>query len=107
MRRTTSIYLHAPLDLPRICTALVGAAGSETLIGNLEELLAAAGALPARLYLFDRRAGVYYPVAGFGCGREATDIPLADDLHPFPDHLLPLRTDNTDVGLIEVLAPGE
>ncbi|MBA3847325.1 MAG: hypothetical protein H0X45_11890, partial [Planctomycetes bacterium] len=50
MRHTTSIHLHAPLNLPRIATALIRAAGGESLIDELDELLAAAGAKPARLY---------------------------------------------------------
>ncbi len=107
MRNTTSIHLHAPLDLPRIATALIRAAGSESLIDELDELLAAANAYPARLYLIDRRAGVFYAIAGFGCAREAPDLPLPDDLHPLPDHLHELRTDGVDVGMIEVLTADE
>ena len=107
MRHTTSIHLHAPLNLPRIATALIRAAGGESLIDELDELLAAAGAKPARLYLVDRRAGAYYAIAGFGCSREAADIPLPDDLHPLPGHVHDLRADGLDIGVIEILAEGE
>ncbi|MFW5858751.1 MAG: PP2C family protein-serine/threonine phosphatase [Planctomycetota bacterium] len=63
-------------SLVAIADALVLCSSSRSLISRLEELLAASGALPARLYLCDARSGVFYPAAAFGCEETDAEIPV-------------------------------
>jgi sigma-B regulation protein RsbU (phosphoserine phosphatase) len=58
-----------------VADALIGAEGSEEVLARVEEVLTAAHALPARLYLFDDDQGVFYPAAGLQCEAGAEEIP--------------------------------
>ena len=80
---------------------LLGAESSRTLLRRLEDLLTAAEALPARLYLADIQGAVYYIAAGFGCTREGADLPF--DQPRTPGQLV-VTSQGEPVGLLEVPA---
>lgn len=91
------------LSLGQMADALVGVESSRALLTRVEELLTSAQAMPARLYLFDGDAQVFYGAAGFGCEREAPEIPLATVLHERDERWHPLRSLGNWIGLLEVL----
>lgn len=95
------------MSLGAMADALVGVESSRALLVKIEELLTSAQALPARLFLFDGDAQVFYGAAGFGCAREAPDIFLAQIFDQPPVHWHPLRSQGSWTGLIEVLAENE
>lgn len=85
--------------------ALIAADGSGDLVAALERLLAPLAAVPARLYLLDGHAGVFYSAAGIGCPTEAPDLPVPGSVAAWPpDHHL-LRCNERVVGALRV-APG-
>jgi sigma-B regulation protein RsbU (phosphoserine phosphatase) len=91
------------LPLAIVADSLVGVESSRALLLRLEELLTALHALPARLYLFDGDAQVFYGAAGFGCAREADDIDLAAELawpHPRRHRMC---SHGDWIGLLEIL----
>ena len=75
MDSPTATKVQASLGV--MADALIGVESSRALLVQVEDLLAGVRALPARLFLFDGDAQVFYGAAGFGCGREAPDIFLA------------------------------
>jgi sigma-B regulation protein RsbU (phosphoserine phosphatase) len=90
--------------LAQLADALVGLESSQSMLTRLEELLAGARALPARLFLFDGSQRVFFPAAGLGCEREHPELPAPD-----PDQALPpghhaLCSRGEWVGLLQVLA---
>jgi hypothetical protein len=94
------------LSLGQMADALVGVESSRALLARVEDLLGTASALPARLYLFDGDAQVFYGAAGFGCEREAAEIPLDRVLGDRPPHWHPLRSQGSWIGLLEILSAG-
>jgi phosphoserine phosphatase RsbU/P len=70
---------------------------SLSLISALEEALDELGALPARLYLRDPVAGVFYAAAGLGCERDAPD--LAPEAATGP-RCLELRAEDAATGVL-------
>ncbi len=82
--------------------ALIGADGSEEVLARLEEVLAAARALPARLYLFDDDHGVFYPAAGLQCEAGSEEIPAPRPGSPLPRGRRILSCRGTWVGLLAV-----
>ncbi len=82
------------LSLSIIADELVGVESGSTLVDHLDELLNRLDASPARLYLYNADEGVFFSAAGFGCAKEAPDIPP-----PGPDGLPP--------GFFPLLSAGE
>lgn len=69
---------------------------------RLEDLLAGAQALPARLYLFDGDQRVFFAASGMGCDCDVPDVlPSADGI--FAARLHPLRSHGEWIGLLEIL----
>jgi sigma-B regulation protein RsbU (phosphoserine phosphatase) len=62
----------------RLVDRLLNPGSSPALVASIEEVLDEFAALPARLYLRDPGAGVYYAAAGLGCERDAPDLSEAD-----------------------------
>ena len=62
------------------------------------------GALPARLYLLDGQAGVFYSAAGLGCGSDAPDLPVPHSVAEWPPHHHLLRCREHIVGVLQVAA---
>jgi sigma-B regulation protein RsbU (phosphoserine phosphatase) len=85
-----------------VADALIGAEGSEEVLARLEEVLHAAQALPARLYLYDDDHGVFYPAAGLRCeiGSEELPAPRAGAALPRGRRILSSR--GNWVGLLAV-----
>ncbi len=90
-------------SLGRMADALVGVESSRALLLRVEDLLTNAQAVPARLFLFDGDAQVFYGAAGFGCAREAPDITLNQVLGQPSPRWHPLRSQGNWIGLLEVL----
>lgn len=99
----SSAQSRASVSLAQMADALVGVESSRALLPRVEELLSSVQALPARLYLFDGDAQVFYGAAGFGCEREAPEIPLADITTTPKARRHPLRAQGNWVGLLEIL----
>ncbi len=87
----------APDILEDLADALLQAESSATLLKRLAELLDLFGATPARLYLADTQAQVFYSAAAFACERNAPDLPL--DLKPEPQQFI-LHSRKEAVGLL-------
>jgi phosphoserine phosphatase RsbU/P len=89
--QTTSVNRSAtntaigPVTLAHMADALVGVESSRMLLAHLEELLTNIHALPARLWLFDGDAQVFFNPVAFGCERTDEERSLDDvviDLYP-------------------------
>ncbi len=91
-------------SLGRMADALVGVESSRALLVQVEDLLTSLEAMPARLFLFDGDAQVFYGAAGFGCPREAPDITLSQLLDQPSACWHPLRSQGNWIGLLDVLA---
>lgn len=94
------------LSLNDLADALVGVESSRMLLSTLEDLLTRAGAVPARLYLFDGDKRVFFPAAGFFCERAAADVALPSSALEFSRHRHPLRSRGDWVAMLEILAEG-
>jgi phosphoserine phosphatase len=91
------------VTLALMADALVGVESSRALLPRVEELLGNLQALPARLYLYDGDAQVFYGAAGFGCEREAPEIAFADIADATQQRRHVLRAKGNWVGLLEIL----
>lgn len=89
----------APDILEDLADTLLQAESSSSLLKRLDEMLDMFGATPARLYLADTQAKVFYSAAAFACDRNAPDVPL--DLAPAP-HQFVLHSRREPVGLLSV-----
>jgi serine phosphatase RsbU (regulator of sigma subunit) len=90
------------LTLNQLADSLVGVESSRLLLARIEENLARLAALPARLYLIDSGAMVFYPVAAFSCSDRHDEIAAEDILlEPKPHHYLLLQQGDP-VGLLVV-----
>lgn len=92
------------LGLSSIADVLVGVESTELLVHRLEQLLTRFQALPARLWLIDMGDMVFYAVAGFGCERQAADLPAQDILMDPPDGYCVLYHQGDPVGLLTIEA---
>jgi serine phosphatase RsbU (regulator of sigma subunit) len=88
--------------LAGLADALVGVESSRALMLRLEDLLAGAQALPARLYLFDGDQQVFFAASGMGCDCDVPDLPLPAH-GGFPARMHPLNSRGEWIGVLEVL----
>ena len=95
------------LNLGQIADALVGIESTELLLNRVETVLQRVDALPARLWLMDVGAMVFYCVAGFGCPRDVEDLPAEDILmEPQLGQYL-LHQNGDPIGLLEIIEPAD
>ena len=80
----------------QVAGRLLASDSSGSLVAALEDLLEEFGAVPARLYLRDPAAEVYYAAAGLGCERDAPDLPVDSA----GDRILRLRGPDGAIGLL-------
>jgi sigma-B regulation protein RsbU (phosphoserine phosphatase) len=89
-------------SLTWIADALFGADSSQDISERLRDILAAAKALPACLYLYDSDHGQFYPAAGYecDCGSDEIAAPQAGEILPADCRLL--LSQGAWVGLLRI-----
>lgn len=93
---------YPPLSsLAMMVDELIGVESGGTLTEHLEALLTNFGAVPARLYLYNDDAGIFFSAAHFGCEKEAPDLPrvITNEL---PLGYYPLLSAGEWIGLLYV-----